>query len=286
MREPNESPDEHRRAVKQRKQSLSDPAGSTRHDSSHRDHSDQDFAQGRRPKLSSNHTHDQVHRHGRRTEEPQPDDQQVESRHSGRHRSNRETNPSNSTGNGNTQQAPLSSYDQNQILVYVHTLQQENVRLVKDAEDFKYKVESLTRERDKLQGDLEKLQNEHLSTIDRYQPEFDMTFKLNFGLIRKPVSKLSRFIASYMTSEMPNEELLSKLMKYSWIGGSDNNLALINLENKGHRRRLWTSVIWRFLENELFCRPFLCFGGQWAETLDSLYSVLFPNASEYLYKLK
>src|ERR1700761_5898729 len=174
MREPNYSHDEHRRAVKQRKHSLSDPAGSARHDSSSRDHSHQDSAQARRLVSSSRHTHVQGHGHGRRIE-PRPDDQHVESRHSSQHRSHKETNPSDSTSHSSAQQAILSSYDQNQILVYVHALQQENMRLVRDAEDFKYKAESLARERDRIQGDLGRLQNEQLSSVDRYQPEFDMT---------------------------------------------------------------------------------------------------------------
>jgi hypothetical protein len=281
MREGNHTLHEDRPVGRQRRHSLSDPTSLAGQGSLRRENS-QDVAPEPHSKSSRHRPHHQSRHNGRRNGANRQGDQYTESEDL--HRSHNENHPSNPMGHGCTPQVSLSGYNSNQLTVYMHALQLENTKLRNEADDFKYQTESLIRERDRLQGDLAKLQSKQIAAIDRYQPELDENLKLNFGFIRKPVSKLSRFIAFNMTSKIPSEELLAKLKKYSWMGGSSSKSALIDLESKDNRRRIWTSVIWRFLEDELFCRPFLCFGGQWAETLDHLYFTLYPNASEYLNK--
>jgi hypothetical protein len=166
-----------------------------------------------------------------------------------------------------------SQYDLNQVLARIQDLQKEN-------DDLNHKVQAGSREKDRLRAHLDKLQRERLAVVDRFQPEFDEQIELKFRKVRQPVSKLSRFVASNLISELASEDLTAKLVDNSSAKPVDGKPAFIDLNDKDDRRRIWTSIIWKFLDDQIFHRPFLCFGGKWAETLDGLYPRLFPMPSK------
>jgi hypothetical protein len=171
-----------------------------------------------------------------------------------------------------------SRFDRNQIIGMVYTVKQDNIKLSKEYAELKYHTESVGRQRDRFKAAMEKLQTERLVQVDRFQPVFDESIGSKFRLMRNPVSKLSRFIASNLKSNLATEDLQEELIIYSWISCYDMESAVMELEDKGSRRRIWTSVIWMFLEHKLFRHPFLALASngrvRWMDCTQSSFRTL------------
>lgn len=127
----------------------------------------------------------------------------------------------------------------------------------------------------KVEQDFQKLQNEKLQSMDRFQPKFDSDFISALDEIdRKMMKSLVTFLTK-STSQLEGPELSAKIKHHLWLSPYDREEDQFHVKDKDLRRKMLKSMIWKFLQRNLFARPFMCFGGEAGELAHALFSTLY-----------
>jgi hypothetical protein len=72
----------------------------------------------------------------------------------------------------------------------------------------------------------------------------------------------------------------AKLKHHIWLSPYDRSEDQLDVNDKDLRKKLLKSVIWKFLQHNVFSRPFMCFGGRSGEQADKLFSNLYHELCE------
>jgi hypothetical protein len=124
-------------------------------------------------------------------------------------------------------------------------------------------------------------QTKALSSIDRFQPEFDESItESHFKVLEQKCRPLVSFLTKLRTSLSPRD-WAAEVRPLMWESSFSEEGGEVDLfEDRGVRRKVLRSVVWRFLDDGLFHRPFLGFGGELAKRVDDVYQGLFPRPSK------
>jgi hypothetical protein len=141
-------------------------------------------------------------------------------------------------------------------------------------ENLKAELESTKRRLQKTEVDFERLQTEKLESIDRFQPEFDPTFISKVKSIEQKVNSLAGFLQKNfkISGGVDDEKHLASRM---WSNRFKRGQMQIPPNDKDFLRKALKSLIWLFLQEEIFSSPFLCYGEQIGNQMTGIYSSLF-----------
>lgn len=153
----------------------------------------------------------------------------------------------------------------------------ENSQLIRELDKRDLEIRKLS----KVQETLERLQNEVLSSVDRFQPAFDTDIIKALQGLESKARRLISLLAKLSTKFPPDKWELN-IVPFMWADSVNTAGGVLDFNNKEIRRKVLKNVCWTFLEQNLFHRPFMCFGGPLADHLDGLYKALYPNPREFV----
>jgi hypothetical protein len=128
----------------------------------------------------------------------------------------------------------------------------------------------------KVEQDFQKLQAKELQAIDRFQGMFDSDFIKALAVIDSRMKTLVSFLYK-CSCQLEGHKLSAKLKLYVWLSPYDRKEDQLDVNNKDLHKKLLESMIWKFLQGQLFSRPFLCFGDKNGELADELFSTLYEE---------
>jgi hypothetical protein len=144
----------------------------------------------------------------------------------------------------------------------------------REIQDLKDTVDEKEREIKQLRVNVDRLQRAGLLAVDRFKPAIDSEIRDGFRHIQQQhVTKLARFLAK-LESGLSAEDWIAAMIEESWtnLDVKDANWASDKIGVQ-----LWTGILWRFFHENLFSKPFLCFGGQQCQNLDDIYRTIFSE---------
>jgi len=162
------------------------------------------------------------------------------------------------------------------LVTNIHQIQTEKDQLIRKLDKKDLEIRKLS----KAQETLERLQNEVLSSVDRYQPAFDMDIIKALQGLELKARRLISFLAK-LSTKFPPEKWELNIVPFMWVDSVNTAGGVLDFSNKEIRRKVLKNVFWNFLEQNLFQRPFMCFGGPLTDHLDGLYKALYPNPREF-----
>lgn len=165
-----------------------------------------------------------------------------------------------------------------------HRLSTENQALVAKIAQLTTQLSSQDLELQKLtkiKAAFADFQTKALSSIDRFQPEFDESItESHFKVLEQKCRPLVSFLTKLKTSLSPRD-WAAEVGRLMWEDSfSEKERGPDFFEDRGVRRKVLRSVVWTVLEGGLFHRPFLAFGGELAKRADDMYKGLFPEPSK------
>lgn len=174
----------------------------------------------------------------------------------------------------------VDRYDQQEVklqswVTEVNKIRAKNNELTTQLEERNLEIRKLS----KAQKALEKLQDEVLSSVDRFQPAFDTDIIKGLKGLELKARPLISFLAKQSTN-LSSAEWQHVIVSLMWEDSFNAAAGVLDFSNKEIRRKVLKNVFWTFLEQNLFYRPFMCFGGPVADHLDRLYKELYPHPRE------
>jgi hypothetical protein len=161
-------------------------------------------------------------------------------------------------------------YDEHEI----NSLFQERQQLDNECANQKLEIE-------KLKTQVNKLQVDRLSNVDRFQPAADATIKREYDRINLNVYSFANAISKLESKTLRGNEWVSRVMSLSWKECYNDSIQTFGELKIRDCRKMLMGMIWKFLYDKLFIRPFLSFSGhEQGETLDAIYTTLFHNPCE------
>ncbi|KAH8678767.1 hypothetical protein BGZ60DRAFT_513047 [Tricladium varicosporioides] len=161
----------------------------------------------------------------------------------------------------------------------------KDIQLLSDQnKDARAQLEAASLEIYRLQAiekSFQKLQDEKLNAVDRFKPAFDSDL---VGRLEEINNKMMKALVLFLSKANNDRDIIgiSKVMeKYLWKSPHFSVDKPFNFNDRDLRKRLLKSMIWRFLQNQLFGSPFLCFGGEAGNVAGTLHSVLYHDACSY-----
>jgi hypothetical protein len=133
------------------------------------------------------------------------------------------------------------------------------------------------RELEKIERNFHNLQTEKIQSVDRFQPKFDSDItNILKDIDANKMKKLVIFLGK-TSNDLGPEALSAAFQPHLWVSPHYKDSIAVDFKEKEFRNRLLKSVIWKFLQDNLFLRPFMCFGGDRGERADMLYSAIYPD---------
>ncbi|KAF4636617.1 hypothetical protein G7Y89_g1468 [Cudoniella acicularis] len=124
-----------------------------------------------------------------------------------------------------------------------------------------------------------KLQMEKLKAVaaDGFKPVPDVEIIAKLAEMNAKTMKTLVFFLARGASELGPADLNAAVESLIWISPYYKAAAPFDFNNRELRRALLKSIVWRFLQNNLFSRPFVCFGSEAGHLADTLYSAIFSE---------
>jgi hypothetical protein len=133
------------------------------------------------------------------------------------------------------------------------------------------------RELEKIEKNFHNLQTEKIQSVDRFQPKFDADItNILKDIDANKMKKLNIFLGK-ASNDFGPEALSAAFRSHLWVSPYYQGTISVDFKDKEFRNRLLKSVIWRFLQDNIFLRPFMCFGGESGELADTLYSAIYSD---------
>jgi hypothetical protein len=163
------------------------------------------------------------------------------------------------------------------LVTEVDKVRDKNAQLSKELHERELEIRKLNN----AQKALEQLQDEVLSSIDRFQPAFDTDVTKAMKGVELKARPLISFLAKQSTKLSPTE-WQRDIIPWMWEDSLSAASGVLDFSNKEIRRKVLKNIFWAFLEQNLFHRPFMCFGGPLTDHLDGLYKALYPDPREFV----
>jgi hypothetical protein len=157
------------------------------------------------------------------------------------------------------------------------TWEEWGLQMQAEVERLRVGIEKRDREIIRLTETLNKLQEAGLQWVDRFSPKFDSAVKSEYAIMSNVIDFIARSILSKAKTTLSDEEWTAKVLEISWKESFNENKAMLTPLNRLLRRQLLSSMIWKFLQDSLFCSPFLWFGGEQGKEVTSVWEILFPT---------
>jgi hypothetical protein len=122
--------------------------------------------------------------------------------------------------------------------------------------------------------DLESLQKDKLSTVDRFEPIVDETLVNKFHEIGEAVKTLAMFLVRDTSTELTAAEWIGIMSTDSTLS-FNSELGSLDVTQKRARRMLWTNFLWTKLILTLFQNTLYGFRGPLADAVGLLWRNMF-----------
>ena len=148
-----------------------------------------------------------------------------------------------------------------------------------EAKEIKNELESKTKELAKSKREFQQLQQEHMSSLDHYQPAFDDTIIDTFENLDKAIKSYVSSI-SKMKTALPEDAWDKKVANYMWSGSFDTRVRRSKSKEKTVQRKVLWGVVWKVLFDTLFNTPFHAFSRSRMAEVKNAYETLYPQPSK------
>jgi hypothetical protein len=135
----------------------------------------------------------------------------------------------------------------------------------------------------KLQEQVSQLQLSRMSGVDRFEPAMDSDIEKEYLGLNNKVYKVAQAISKLESKTLKPDEWVSKVMSLSWTECYNKDIKTFDRVMLKDCKKMLMGLIWKFLNDELFVRPFLAFSGhENGEVLDTIYQEFFNDPCKTL----